>query len=210
MIIINHKFFSLKPEKRERIINAALKEFAKNGYDKASTNEIVKESGISKGSLFNYFISKKELYLLLLDYVVKVIEQMYDEVDWSETDFFKRMRQFGLVKFKTYKKFPHVFDFINAVTNEDAAEVRPEIKSISKDLISSGLERAYENIDFTRFRDDIDIKKSIDIINCAILGLAEQKRNRVSSFADVGIEVLDEFDEYFKILERCFYKEGER
>jgi TetR/AcrR family transcriptional regulator len=210
VIIINHKFFSLKPEKRERIINAALKEFAKNGYDKASTNEIVKESGISKGSLFNYFISKKELYLFLLDYVVKVIEQMYDEVDWSETDFFKRMRQFGLVKFKTYKKFPHVFDFINAVTNEDAAEVRPEIKSISKDLISSGLERAYENIDFTRFRDDIDIKKSIDIINCAILGLAEQKRNRVSSFADVGIEVLDEFDEYFKILERCFYKEGER
>ena len=68
MIIINHKFFSLKPEKRERIINAALKEFAKNGYDKASTNEIVKESGISKGSLFNYFISKKELYLFLLDY----------------------------------------------------------------------------------------------------------------------------------------------
>ena len=67
-----------------------------------------------------------------------------------------------------------------------------------------------KDIDFTRFRDDIDIKKSIDSINCAILGLAEQKRNRVSSFADVGIEVLDEFDEYFKILERCFYKEGER
>lgn len=210
MIIINRTFFSLKPEKRERIINAALKEFAKNGYDKASTNEMVKESGISKGSLFNYFNSKKELYLFLLDYVVKVIEQMYDEVDWNETDFFKRMRQFGLVKFNTYKKSPHVFDFINAVANEDAAEVRPEIKRISKDLISSGLERAYENIDFTKFRDDIDIKKTIDIISCAILGLAEQQRKRVSSFADVDIEVLDEFDEYFKILERCFYKEGER
>ena len=54
--------------------------------------------------------------------LVKVIEQMYDEVDWSETDFFKRMRQFWTGKIKTYKKFPHVFDFINAVTNEDAAK----------------------------------------------------------------------------------------
>ena len=61
MVIIYLKFQSLETEKRERIINAALKEFAKNGYDKASTNDIVKEAEISKGSLFNYFNSKNEI-----------------------------------------------------------------------------------------------------------------------------------------------------
>ena len=36
-------------------------EFAQSGFEKASTNEIVKRSNISKGSLFNYFNSKKDL-----------------------------------------------------------------------------------------------------------------------------------------------------
>jgi AcrR family transcriptional regulator len=75
---------SLEPEKRERIINAALKEFALNGYERASTNEIIKEAEISKGSLFNYFNSKKELYLFLLDYVVEIIDEIYEEIDLNE------------------------------------------------------------------------------------------------------------------------------
>ena len=47
------KFLNLELEKQDRIINAAIKEFAQKGYDKASTNEIVKEAGISKGLLYN-------------------------------------------------------------------------------------------------------------------------------------------------------------
>lgn len=71
VVVIFPKFFSLEPDKRERIINAALNEFARNGYGKASTNEIIKEAGISKGSLFNYFNNKKELYLFLLGYELR-------------------------------------------------------------------------------------------------------------------------------------------
>ena len=46
---------NLKKEKQDRMINAALKVFAMNGYQKASTDDIVKEAGISKGLLFHYF-----------------------------------------------------------------------------------------------------------------------------------------------------------
>lgn len=204
------KFYSLKLEKQERIINAALKEFAKNGYDRASTNEIVKEAGISKGSLFNYFNNKKELYLFLLGYATKIIEQIYDEVDWTEPDFFERMRQLGLVKFKIYKKYPQVFDFLKALDHEDAAEVKPEISKLSKDIISSGLERGYHNIDWSKFREDIDRQKMINIINWTMLGFAKLYRDKVDSFEDVGMEVLGASDEYFDILKGCFYKRGER
>ena len=126
-IIVYPKFYNMESEKQERIINVALKEFARNGYDKASTNEIVKEAEISKGSLFNYFNSKKELYLFLLDYVTEMIEKIYAEVDWNETDFFERMRQIGLLKFKIYKKFPEAFNFLKALAHEDVAEVKSEI-----------------------------------------------------------------------------------
>ncbi|MRR31852.1 TetR/AcrR family transcriptional regulator [bacterium] len=45
-------FFNLPPEKREKIIDAAVEEFAQNGLENASTNRIVENSGISKGSFY--------------------------------------------------------------------------------------------------------------------------------------------------------------
>lgn len=205
-IIVYPKFHNVESEKQERIINVALKEFARNGYDKASTNEIVKEAEISKGSLFNYFNSKKELYLFLLDYVTEMIEKIYAEVDWNETDFFERMRQIGLVKFKVYKKFPEAFNFLKALAHEDVAEVRSEIKKIGKDLITNGLEKCYQNIDWTKFREDVDRKKMINIINWTMLSFVELHRDKVDSNKNGNMEVLSESDEYFEILKQCFYK----
>ena len=61
------KFLNLKPEKQEKIIEVAIKEFADKGFEKASTNEIVKEAGISKGILFHY-LKIKNLFLYVYDY----------------------------------------------------------------------------------------------------------------------------------------------
>ena len=46
---MNEKFFDLKKEKQDRMINAAQKVFALNGYRHASTDDIVREAAISKG-----------------------------------------------------------------------------------------------------------------------------------------------------------------
>ncbi|MCO1603313.1 TetR/AcrR family transcriptional regulator [Desulfosporosinus nitroreducens] len=210
MVIIYSKFNSLKLEKRERIINAALKEFVRNGYEKASTNEIIKEAEISKGSLFNYFNSKRELYLFLLDYVVEVIDKIYAEVDWSERDLFIRMKEIGLIKLKIMKKYPHAFNFLKTAAHEDASEVKSEVAKIGKYLVESGTERGYKNIDLTKFREDIDIQKTMNIIVWTILSFAEQQRDKVNSFEDIDMEVLKEWDGYFDIMKRCFYKKEEQ
>ena len=63
-------FEKLPEQKKKKIIDACIKEFSKNGYVNASTNNIVLNAGISKGSLFNYFDNKKKLYLYILDYAI--------------------------------------------------------------------------------------------------------------------------------------------
>ena len=65
---MNERFFELNKEKQERIINAAFKVFAENGYGHSSTDEIVKTADISKGLLFHYFGNKIGLYSFLYDY----------------------------------------------------------------------------------------------------------------------------------------------
>src|SRR5690625_3355451 len=87
-------------------------EFAQSGFEKASTNEIVRKANISKGSLFNYFNSKIDLYLYLIDYSVQIIEQIVEQIDLNETDIFKRIENIGLKKLRIQRKFPQVFDFL--------------------------------------------------------------------------------------------------
>ncbi len=56
-------FFNLPKEKRDTLIKIALNEFSANEYNSASVSRIVKETGIAKGSFYQYFQDKKDLYL---------------------------------------------------------------------------------------------------------------------------------------------------
>jgi AcrR family transcriptional regulator len=71
-------FFNLPSEKRETVMNAAIEEFAEYGLENASTNRIVKNSGIAKGSFYQYFEDKQDVFMHMLD----LIEQ-------KELEFFK-------------------------------------------------------------------------------------------------------------------------
>ena len=94
---MNEKFFDLNREKQDRMINAALRIFAENGYRHASTDVIVKEAGISKGLLFHYFTSKMGLFSFLFDYSVKYMLFEYDRlISAKETDYFTILKEFNL------------------------------------------------------------------------------------------------------------------
>ena len=59
-------FLNLPEEKRVNIVNAAIEEFAQYGLENASTNRIVANSGIAKGSFYQYFEDKQDVFMYLL------------------------------------------------------------------------------------------------------------------------------------------------
>lgn len=59
-------FHKLAPEKQEKILAVAIREFSNQPYAAASVSAIVRDAGIAKGSLYQYFADKKDLYLHLL------------------------------------------------------------------------------------------------------------------------------------------------
>lgn len=60
-------FLNLPAEKRASIENIAIKEFGDYGFDLASVNRIVSGAGIAKGSFYQYFEDKKDLFMYLLN-----------------------------------------------------------------------------------------------------------------------------------------------
>jgi AcrR family transcriptional regulator len=59
-------FFNLEEPKKERIISIALDEFSNRPYKVASISRIVRKAEIAKGSFYQYFEDKKDLYRYLL------------------------------------------------------------------------------------------------------------------------------------------------
>ena len=60
-------FYRLPEEKRKRIMAAAEKEFLENSFDAASINRIIKEAAIPRGSFYQYFEDKRDIFLYIVN-----------------------------------------------------------------------------------------------------------------------------------------------
>lgn len=204
------KFLNLDKEKQDRIINAAIKEFAQKGFDKASTNEIVKEAGISKGLLFHYFQNKKQLYLFLYEHTIDVLmEKIMEKINWDEKDIFVRYRQIALLKIEIYKIYPEMLNFVKSIYKDSSSEVKIDINRRGKEILESSLNKLFSDIDLSKFKKGVDAKKAINIINWTLEGFAYQMQEKVLSLSLEQIdmeETVAEMEEYLKILRNILYE----
>lgn len=203
------KFLSIEEEKRERVINAALKEFAQKGYSAASTNEIAKEAGISKGLLFHYFTSKKDLYLYLYDHSIEMlVNEIEAKVDREEKDFFEKIRQTAVVKLGIYNVHPDLFQFMEKAFFEESPDVKAELRERYKRIAASEYSHMFADIDTSKFKEGIDPGRAVQIVLWTMEGLGEQMREKHRrAGGELQIEeLMSEFDSYMEMFELSFYK----
>jgi AcrR family transcriptional regulator len=62
------RFNKLSSEKRERIMEAAAKEFSARGFEQASLNRILEAAGVSKGAAYYYFDDKADVFMTVVQY----------------------------------------------------------------------------------------------------------------------------------------------
>ncbi|SDJ50845.1 TetR/AcrR family transcriptional regulator [Salimicrobium halophilum] len=205
------KFQELDEEKKSRILEAALLEFAEEGYEKASTNNIVKQAGIGKGMLFYYFKNKKQLYHYLVEYSLTIMQEEYmSEIDISETDFIERMKEVTRLKWEVYVKHPAVFRFASTFFLSDMDELPERLKEQYASLQENGYALIYKDIDYTLFREDVSSEKLFQIIQYFLGGYEERLRielkQQLIQLSDFDSYV-KEFFEYLDVLKVTFYKE---
>lgn len=70
-------FFNLDTEKQEKIMRAAISEFVDNGYEKGNITNIAKKSDTATGSMYQYFESKKELFLFSVRWAMEFVIKKY-------------------------------------------------------------------------------------------------------------------------------------
>ena len=168
---MNAKFFDLKKDKQDRMMNAGLKVFATYGYKKASTDEIVAEAGISKGLLFHYFENKIGLYSFLYDYSVRYMTmELAASVDKGETNLFAIARGVEDAKLQVLRGYPYMQQFLNTAVTENVSEalIATEVK---RDAYRDAIEQIYEQADYKQFPDEQSGRRVAKMIKYTIDGL---------------------------------------
>jgi len=169
---INDVFRELEPAKRQIILNAAMDEFAQHGYEKASTNAIVREAGISKGMLFYYFNSKEQLFQDLVTHAYSSLrDTLLRPLDDMPSDFIERLRQLADRKLRTYMEHPHIIRFLGAVFLErDSGHLPPPLLEELNATYTLFRTKLYTEIDTSLFREDVPPEHSIQLIRWCLEG----------------------------------------
>ncbi len=170
---MNEKFFDLKKEKQDRMINASLKIFALNGYKHASTDDIVTEAGISKGLLFHYFGSKLGLYTFLYDYSVRFmkLELTRGVVETNnKADYFELRKQIEFAKMQVLKNYPYMQQFLDRCETENVSEALQAIEE-QRGTLEAVLSGIMERADTSQLAENIDLQKLDTLLKYTIKGL---------------------------------------
>lgn len=129
-------FYNLNEEKKKRIFDAAIQEFAAHRFSEASLNKIVKNAEIPWGSFYQYFNDKEDIYLYMYEEIGKEkrdIAQHVNNVD-RDADSFELSMQTIKATFKWAKEKPEYIqigilmeidnsEFITNLRNETAKKM---------------------------------------------------------------------------------------
>lgn len=194
--------FHIPEDKKRRIIRAAMEHFAKNGYKKATMDEIVAAADISKGLIFHYFGNKKKLYLYLYEFAYSLV---YDRIvkSFTQEDLFERIRESEQIKLAVVSEYPYVLDFFLSVRRETDEQLREEISRVKVGSFPPWKEIFLPGLDASKLRKGIDLEKVIKIISWTTDGLLAEHKD-----AFVLGDIFAEMDEYLDLLRKAFYKEA--
>ncbi|WP_374719701.1 TetR/AcrR family transcriptional regulator [Parageobacillus toebii] len=114
--------------RKEEIIQAAMKLFAQKGYHATSMQEIAEQCGMAKGSIYNYFKSKEEIAVSIFRYHYDVLFQKISDIARDETlsarEKFEKQLSIQIEEFYRHK------ELVQMHMGEQAVKVNDEIRQL--------------------------------------------------------------------------------
>lgn len=194
---MNEKFFDLAREKQDRMINGAIEVFAKNGYKHASTDDMVKAVGISKGLWFHYFGSKEGIYVFVYDYSVKcMLLELSTVVNEKEKDYFALIRQIALTMTKVIKNYPYMTIFLEEAAYETEQSV-VEKTAESRQVYEERMTMLVKSAEITNVPDRAASERIKNLLDYSIRGIIRERTKE-----EAGAEAMyREIREYIELVE---------
>ncbi|MBB6454062.1 AcrR family transcriptional regulator [Salirhabdus euzebyi] len=219
---MSRAFEKLAEEKQQVILKVCIEEFAKNGYEKTTTEMITKRAGISKGLIFHYFGSKKNLFLYIVKYVYELLADANEKEfleGSSSTEFFERVKDLFIIKSKLSSQYFYENQFILNTFFHPPVALKEEINKLYTEHLKTyksidALQKVFkkELINEERLREGITPNRVLrmtmfiveQLTNKFILTLTKQEK---IEFHVKDLEpIITELEDYLEIVKLGVYK----
>jgi len=196
-------FFNLSLEKRTRIEEAAIDEFSTFNFDSASVNRIVEGAEIAKGSFYQYFKDKKDLYMHIMDIIVKKkLEYMTPTImNPFGVDVFTLLREMYKSGLTFALEHPKLLEIGNKLLLDQNNEIYKEIMKENKaksDVVFLQILQAAK--DRGEVRDEIDLEMASYLLTNLNIAVADyhMKKSDIHQYSITMMETIDKFIDFIQ------------
>ena len=201
-----------KEQRHNEIIMKAMDLFISKGFDGTTMGDIALKVSLSKGTLYNYFDSKDDLYLAVGTIAIRKLNDFYEAIDLTSKSEIESLLTIGYAIYEFSKKFPELYKiasdirkkpfFLNitqkvmegASLNRNEAEINIETVRYQK-LVLNPIKGGIAN---KTIRDDFTPIFLIATLTSLTEGLIDSLRNFKPLYESFGINTDDIFDLVFE------------
>ena len=190
-----------KNGKSERIIKAALDSFSKNGYHDTRMEQIARNACVGKGTLYEYFSNKEELFKESLEYAISIYFDKINKEIEGKKNVDEKILGILKVELQTKKKYDNfAFDFMreSIKIEMDLKKFIYRIREIKIELYSKIIQNA---VDEGVYSIDLDV----DLAAAILLGALNQVQFK-SCYHDSNDFPIEAIHKTLRILDDGFKK----
>jgi AcrR family transcriptional regulator len=134
---------AVEPEVRQRVLDVALKEFSRHGYDRTALDTIAERADVSKGAIYWYFENKADLFVAVFERAVSgYLEHLGSIAQASEQPLVERLQAIFVGAVSYHKKNSDFYNLMKSPYSPDLPECAGKIEALATQLIQRGRKMA--------------------------------------------------------------------
>jgi AcrR family transcriptional regulator len=166
-----------KAKTRDKILDAAEALYMRKSFAETSMNDIVAESGLSKGALYNHFKGKEELIVAIYErFMERTLGQLRAMLEVEPTAT-RKLELIGDAAFVATADRPRAFQAMNIefmVAASRMEALAPRMAARYTEILSILMDTIQEGVDSGEFRGDVDAGDVAAILFAAADGMTFQ------------------------------------
>jgi TetR/AcrR family fatty acid metabolism transcriptional regulator len=160
----------LKSEKRNRIIEAAVKVFAQKGFYLAKVSDVARAADVADGTIYLYFKNKDDLLISLFEQKMELILQRFQERLQEIVDPVEKLHNLVDLYFELIEEDKDLADVFQVELRQSTKFLKDYHNQKFLDFLSMIASIVQEGMDNGFFRTDLDL----DVVKIMIFGTLDE------------------------------------
>lgn len=200
-------------ERKEKILEVGIKEFASKGYEKANINIIAKKAGISIGLMYKYFSTKEDLFITCIQRGMSILNDAIDEILQSDDKLIVKAEKLIRTTCQLSQRDANYVKLYNEITSERDSEKAMEFaKAIEGETSKKYVKCITDALAKGDVRQDMDPRLFAFFLDNLLTSLqfsftCDYYRNRLEIYTGVNVAELSEDQivrQLLKFIESAF------